>query len=173
MLIKYSVFCHSKSAGNHTTESSRSISWSEGKHGLFSAPVCTRNSVILFPCTLTWSSILKVFFPCLYFFFYYFPSYLPCKNLNALSVTGVNTVQSFADMDVWWDSLQLCVFCFPVLCWHPKRPHIPLATTVFMHICNFTVWIWMACYCDGCILYRSNRPIFHFKFYSRTMIQWK
>jgi hypothetical protein len=57
----------------------------------------------------------KGFLPLLVFF-YYFPSYLPCKNLDVLSATGVNTVQTFADMKLWWDSLQLCVFCLPVLC---------------------------------------------------------
>jgi len=70
----------------------------------------------LVPLYINMVQYTKGFFSLLVFFFYYFPSYLPCKNLNALSVTGVNTVQSFADMDVWWDSLQLCVFCFPVLC---------------------------------------------------------
>jgi hypothetical protein len=100
----------------------------------------------------------------------FFPA---CVFIIIIIIFHVNTVQTFAYMNVWWDALQLCVFCLLVLCWHPKRSHIPLTTTVFMHNCNFTVWIWMPIYCDGCILYCSNRPIFHFKFYSRTLIQWK
>jgi hypothetical protein len=57
MLIKYSAVCRSNSTGNHTTESWRSISCSEGKR-LFSGPVCARKChLVLY--TLTWSSIVK------------------------------------------------------------------------------------------------------------------
>jgi hypothetical protein len=72
----------------------------------------TQHVIVLFS---TWSIMLKVFCPvCVFLLFSILTP--PTKTLNALSATDVNAVQTFADMNVWWDSLQLCVFCLPVLC---------------------------------------------------------